>query len=553
MHVIAVLFIAILAPQAQEFEKARAEFKAAVAQMHEVNVRDAAQRVARSDHKDAVDVLLDGYGTTAAQIKMLWAEKVRWIREADANSNIEYETTDQGSRPTAGSTNKFLKLMEAQAKGKEVEQKIMRVEAVKREIVVALGGFKSDASVKQLATKLKADANWDRRAGICEALGIIDHAEAVPMIVEQLRTDKEAPVKVACIDALRTKKARAPEIVALICEQLKNEYWQVKYAAAIALKDAGGRDGIESLIDALGTADGRLKSEFNDVLVALTGVDKHGDHAAWKSWFDQNRDVVKAGTYQPKPEEKPGAVGDRGTTTFYGIPVKSKNVIFVLDCSASMLWESEWKAPTDGGGSAPTATGAGGGAAPEDKHGKPDSNKKIDILRWQLKRCMAQIPEGTEFNLITYGATVHLMSEKMLKMNESVRKQAIAFVDKIVAEGGTNTFDSLEKAFSMAADGAQNEKLDKKGADTIMLFSDGMPSAGQIQEPGAICAKIRDMNRTKKIIINTVGAFSSNPPAQLQANEKQEGEKFLSQLAQENGGAFVNTAVGDSKPKDDKK
>ncbi|MBI2930324.1 MAG: HEAT repeat domain-containing protein [Planctomycetes bacterium] len=528
MGILALLATAALA---QDFDKAKAEFRHALLSMHETRVRDAAQRIALSDCREAADALLDGYGITAQQIKQLWVEKVRWIREADSNSDIEWETTSQGSRPTERSMAKFLKLTQAQDKGKDVEKRIMRVEAVKRHIVDALATFRGDEAVRELIAKMKGDSSWDRRAGVAEVLGRVDHPAALPALLEQLKRDAEPGVRIACIDGIRSKKSPSPEAVAAVCEQLKHEFWQVKYAAATALQALGSKEAVEPLIEALKQLDGRLKHDVNAALVALTGVDKHGDYATWRSWYDANLDAVAGGTYAPTPDEKPAA--ERGGTTFYGIPVKSKNVIFVLDCSGSMMWDSEWSAPDA------TPTGSG-----EDKYGKPDGHRKIDIARWQLRRCPAQLPDGTEFNLIFFSSSWRIMSEKMVKMSASTRKLALDFVDRLQPEGGTNIYDPLEKAFSFAAAGELKDKPAKSGVDTIFLLTDGMPNSGQISDPSAILSKLRESNRLKKIAINTIGVFSSHAPIPEQANEKEEGERFLKQMADEHGGVFVDASGG---------
>jgi len=516
---------------AQDFDKTRKEFKEAVLAMNESAVASAADKLVSSDNTGAVDALLDGYSLTAAQLKQLWAEKVRWIREADANSDIEWINGPTGSTPAAGSMNRYLKLQEAQKEGQRVEEKIMRIESVKRRIVSALASFKSDAAVKSLVGKMKLDSNWDRRAGIAEALGQIEHADAVPALVDRMKGDSEAGVKVACLDAIRAKKAATPEVVSAVCDQLRSDFWQVKYSAAITLKALGSRDAIEPLIDTLKGVDGRLRHDINDVLVALSGVDKHGDHAAWRAWFDTNKEAVVGGGYKPKDEEKPNAGNGRGTT-FYGIPVKSKNVVFVIDCSGSMMWESEWAVPTD------VATGSGGGADP---YPKPNGNRKIDIARWQLARCVAGIPDQTEFNIIFFSSGFEVMSEKMVKMTAATRKQALAFVDRLQPEGGTNIFDPMEKAFTFTGSG---DKLAKQSIDTIFLLTDGMPNQGQIPDASGILAKLKEMNKVKKITVNTIGVFSSNPPVPVQANEKEEGEKFLKQMSDDHGGVFVNASTG---------
>ena len=50
----------------------------------------------------------------------------------------------------------------------------------------------------------------------------------------------------------------------------------------------------------------------------------------------------------------------------------------------------------------------------------------MDIARWQLKKAIAQLPEGTEFNVIFFSHEVVALSDKMLKMSASARKPGVA-------------------------------------------------------------------------------------------------------------------------------
>src|SRR5437762_14334759 len=97
---LALLALGSLAARDAEFDKAKAGFKKAIAELGtkpilDINakpgpepsgkaVADAADRVAGTDQKAAVDALLEGYATLATQIKNLWADKARLLKENDA-------------------------------------------------------------------------------------------------------------------------------------------------------------------------------------------------------------------------------------------------------------------------------------------------------------------------------------------------------------------------------------------------------------------------------------------------------------------------------------
>lgn len=516
-----------------ELDQAKAEFKRALADPAAAGLRAATERLAAIDQKAACDALMDGYGKCAAAIKALWAEKVRHLQEREANGDfkIDYRTTP----PTipAGDVKKYEHYLEADTLSKATEAKIMGLEATKSVIVRAMAKFKSDASIKDLIHEISAGADWQRRAAAAEAMGQIGHKDVPAALLDALKNDKEPAVRVAIVDALRELKNKSPEVTAAVAGQLQSDFWQLKVSAAQALQAIGGLAGIEPLIDALSKVEGRLRVDFNDALRVLTGADKHGDPSAWRAWWEANREAVTKGTFAPKEGDAPGAPGRNTTISFYGIPVESRSVIFVLDRSGSMIEPSDWEAPKD--------SVVGGAEAGSDI--KKNGDRKIDIARWQLKKAIAQMPEGADFNVIFFTHEVVGLSDKMLKMSASTRKQAFEWIDKLDPYGGTNTFDALERALAYAAGGTMGEKLQKGGVDTICLVTDGLPTAGQVAKPDDILARVRTLNKTRKVKIHTVGIFtvSTGANAKEELKEKEEGTKFLRQLAEENGGKFTSS------------
>jgi HEAT repeat protein len=527
--------VALVAARDAELDKAKAEFRKAVAELNAKSVRETAERLAETDQKAAVDILLDGYGTLATIVKKHWDEKVRTLREKEANGDFKIDMKTNPPTIPASDVKKYEAYVAAEKAGRDIEAKIMSLEAARRGIVAALGHFKSDASVKELLTELSGGAAWQRRAGVAEALGQMSAAGIPAALAEVVKKDSEPQVRIAAMDALRELKANAPEVTAALVEQLKSDFWQVKVTAAATIKALQLKDATEAVVEAIAKADGRLRMEFNDTLVGLTGVDKHGDAGAWKAWWDSNKDAVQKGTYVAKPGEGPGGEPRNGTT-FYGIPVLSKNVVFCLDRSGAMLEPSEWDIPQD------VATG-GGGNGPDIKK---EGNRKIDIARWQLKRTLAMMPDGAEFNIIFFNHEWVILSNSMLKLSVSTRKTAFEFIDKLDPVGGTNIYDPLEKGFSFATAGAMGEKLAKMGVDTIFFLTDGLPNSGQVPLPADILVKVRELNKTKKVKINTVGVFSSakGPLLPNMPNEADEGGKLLKQLAEDSGGKYTSAGAG---------
>jgi HEAT repeat protein len=494
-----------------DLEKDKADLKKAAAAVDLRGVKDAADRLAASDRKPAVDALLDGYGVCAGAVKALWADKLKALQQKEANADFRINTATSPPTIVEQDVNKYKAWQEAEALGQKTERSIMAVEACKRAIVDALAAFKSDESVKELAAELAGNGRPDKRAGVAEALGRVGHAAAAPALAAAATKDSDPQVRVAALDALRELKDGAPAAI----ENHKHEFWQVKSAAAALLKALKAKEAVEPLIEALAKADGRLRAELNEALVAITGVDHHGDPAAWKAWL-----AAPAQAEPPKPLAK---------TTFYGIPVESKSVIFILDRSGSMAEPSEWDIPPE------VATGGG----PKGLEVKKEGDRKIDIARWQLKKALAMMPDGAEFNLIFYNHEWTILSEKPLKLSTSTRKTAYEFIDRLDPVGPTNIYDPLEKGLSFAAAGAMADKIAKSGVDTIFFLTDGMPNTGQVPRAEDILVKVKELNKSRKVKIHAIGVFSSGRGGQAGMSESELGGKFLKQLAAENDGRYT--------------
>jgi hypothetical protein len=324
-----------------------------------------------------------------------------------------------------------------------------------------------------------------------------------------------------------------------------HEAWPVRSTAVAALEALAAKEATGALIEALAKADGRLRFEINRALIAFTGVNKHGDFGAWKAWWDANQAEVRAGTYMPKKEERADNQAGGGTT-FYGIPIHSRHVVFVLDRSGSMRQPSEWEMPAD------VATGPALPGADL----KPAGNRKIDIARWQLKRALTMLPDGIEFNVIFYNHQWTALSDQMVKLGAATRRQAFEFIDALEPDGRTNIYDPLERGLAFGPGGpekapksapgprptvASGDRAPKGYADTVFLLSDGLPNTGQIPDPEGIVAKVKEINRSRKITINTIGVFGSGD------RDGDAGARFLKQLSDDAGGVYKSGGKAERK------
>lgn len=483
----------------------RAELRAAISQADAAKAKTAVEALVALDTPQAVEALLFGLGAVKKE-----QVEARLAKEAEAANN---------RRPARGRT--------------AHDAKLDALAAIRSAILDALPKFATDAAVQALVDRFRSSPDWYIRAGIASVFEHIDKDNVLAALIEQLTKEKEPTVRVAILEALSNKKG--PGVESALLEALKSDVWQLQLVALQAVEKQKLISAVEGVIEGMAKADGRVLHEFQRVLTALTGVDKGIMPDAWKAWWDQNKEAVRGGTYEPRPEEKAGKAG--ALTTFFGVPITSKRVIFVLDRSGSMSATADFDLPAD----------KGEADLPDDLK-KPAGSRQIDIARWQLKKALFRMPDGAFFNLIFYGSGFEVYRDRMIKLDKTSRRDAFAYIDQTEPKGGTNIFDSLEKALSYSI--GEDGRLKKDGADTVYLMSDGMPGQGKYIAAGDICREIKAMNEKTKIAIHTIlidaGAGGNVVVRRVNGKEvpqpKPEGpteaEQLMKRLAEENGGTF---------------
>jgi hypothetical protein len=200
--------------------------------------------------------------------------------------------------------------------------------------------------------------------------------------------------------------------------------------------------------------------------------------------------------------------------SFFGIRTESQRVLFVLDVSGSMDFAM---VPRDN----PTDD-------PQKPFDEPGQNEqsRLEVARNQLVTALGGIRDGGLFNLVLYASDVWTWEDELVAMEQDVRSDVLRFVDSLDAEGATNIFGALMRAFDLAGvreDGEWREPL----VDTIFVLSDGKPSIGVVVEPKEILAAVRERNQAAGIVIHAIGLSGAQDAA------------FLSALAGENGGTYV--------------
>lgn len=472
-------------------------------QAEEASSRKASvEGIAAFDTPEAVALCERVWQAQAKRLATLDAEKWR-IRDEMA----KYPLVIKNGEPLNKDWWEKRKALDAEAKKVEASSRAER--EVRDAAVGVIVSRTSDAAIAKGVDLLAKSSDDDLRATIARAAQAAPEAW-IPVLVERAGADKDPVVRASALGALAARKAEAA--LPAFAKGLADGVWEVALAAIRGLDAVDLVDGIPPLVDALARYDGRLKWEANSALVRLTGEDFHGDAAAWKGWWEANHEAWVLAR-PPRAEREKKAQEAPGGTTFYGIVVRSKRVLFVLDRSESMKGPARWK---------PTVESGPGSALPI----KP-GDRKIDVAKLELARAILGLPEDALFDVVFYNRDMTVFQPKgLVKATKENKDAAIKFLAPIEPEGVTNTFDTLEKCLDWFGKGGGDRNFTER-ADTFFLLSDGFPSAGQVVDPDEIRREFRRRNLDGHVVLHTI------------AVGEDAADKFMKGLAEDNGGQFV--------------
>jgi len=369
--------------------------------------------------------------------------------------------------------------------------------ALRSEITLAIGSFTDATATRWLASQLRDGPSEELRETIAAAAWRLGGAPMAEQVGRCVKGDRSPIVHASAIDAARAMGLS--EHLGAVVGHLSNAHWRVRRAAVRFVRAVDAEEAVRPLIGVL-REEGPLRDEVNDALVALTGVNKRGDHATWLDWWEtEGKSLDK----RPSRADRLAALeaskraGDT-QTVIYGVPVVSRKVLFVVDVSGSMDEKSTWR--------------------PEEDPKRFLGDRKIDIARFEVKRVIDRLAKEATFNVVAFNTKLWLASDEMLAGERENKKMAFDWIDEWKSEGGTNSYGALMRALEIA--GAHRQRM---AADTIYFISDGKPTLGR---PEWILSKVREKNPHAKVIIHAiaVGESADRP--------------FMEALAEENGGDY---------------
>lgn len=355
--------------------------------------------------------------------------------------------------------------------------------SVERALIVALGAHRYPEAIPTLRGYM---ANKDARLRGAALAALARFGSALPDAQEVLgRLLDVSGWEDLAEMLLAAGQSREPMLAPKLLEHLDHRRWQVRLAAAEALRLVRRRESVLPLIQAIDREKyERVREVLGEALHAHTGIRLYGDAELWASWWADH------GATFEFPEEPPSLAHTDATTRaeFFGIPLHSNRVVFVVDRSGSMAAE-------DG-----PATGT-------------ISGTRLEVACHELRRTVAAMADDARVNVIFFDHGVDEWRTKLTKLNRGTRSALDRHLDAQEPDGGTNIYDSLVQA------------LEDEEADTIVLLSDGEPSAGVFTDAQRIRSGIEKLNGPRRIVIHCVAVGMNS--------------YLMRGLAADNGGTYI--------------
>lgn len=203
-----------------------------------------------------------------------------------------------------------------------------------------------------------------------------------------------------------------------------------------------------------------------------------------------------------------GGGGGGAGINFFGLKSQTKSIVFVVDISGSMVMHK-------------------------------DGRDAYDRLEREVIKVLNTLPAGTKFNIICFSGDIYTYKQAMTNMTMVGKEEAIPWLESYSPSRVGKKSEKPSADLFKSAEGKRHSGTSSKKAlaaamalkpDTIMFVSDGDPTDGA---PSTILSAVAatQAELSKKITINAVA---------YNAGKNSPASKFMSDLAEQNGGKFKN-------------
>ncbi|MEZ6008754.1 MAG: VWA domain-containing protein [Planctomycetota bacterium] len=396
-----------------------------------------------------------------------------------------------------------------------------------RALSEALDAVKAAPAVLRdtLFKRAKTSKDWMYRAAAARlAVMRLPEAESVEYLRRTMNGEKDGRVRSAVLDMMGDLDEGWETWT---IDRIADPDWSIQLQAVQLVQYRAYKPAVPHLINALGKAGPRLAQAIGAALKDLTGENFEPFPDVWAKWWEEHRADFEAGV-----EVTGRHVEKFEPTHFYGLPIHSDRIIFVIDISNSMKLKTEngnpaekWKAP-------PPTTG-GDAPPPPPPPEEILSGPKIDVAKHELKKAIEKLPPETTFTIIAFNGGATAWKDDLLAATDKNKQDAFTWVRALKPYSSTYIEGALRRAFQIAGVIDVDDKYVTQRADTIVLMSDGAPTDSDPRkpknaDPDALLALVREWNKNQKVVIHTIGV------------DMLEYIDFLKKLAEQNGGTYLD-------------
>jgi uncharacterized protein YegL len=273
----------------------------------------------------------------------------------------------------------------------------------------------------------------------------------------------------------------------------------MRACAAEALGGMSSAVALQSLLPFLN--DEAIGDAVHASLFQLTGQDFVDDPEKWKAWLtaqgtsipwkmlprSEYADFLKLQKLLKPLEDDPAV----NMASFYGLEIRGKGALFVLDVSGSM-----------------------------------SADDRISKLKGQMSNLLTALQNKSanlRYGILTFGDSVDscFPARGMALNDEKNHKQAVQFVDRIEADGGTPMCEAFNHALTRI--------IPEGNIDTLVFLSDGQPSDGT---PAMVLDLAQRIHTQFKVRIHCISIGEETLPGSTEPS-------LLKQIADACGGTFT--------------
>lgn len=343
-----------------------------------------------------------------------------------------------------------------------------------------------DYLAQALRQQTRARKPSDLAAWILPALLAAESADARRQsdeLLDELLASSPAAAAVVVELAGRAQQRRSPEAVRLLVRLATAaplaEQFALRRTVVGHLLQVPTGDAVSALVELLPRLDGEIQADVAMHLRRVTGQKLDFNAPAWAEWWRTQRATFVFPPLGSLPA--PDRLALSSPTSYYGMPIYARRLVFVIDVSSSM------------------------------------AGARLQAAQRELVATIDRLPEDKSLAILAYNDRAYFWRRELSAATAEAKASSRRFVEGLRSGARTATFDALEAAL-------------RGDAEAIYLLTDGEPTAGRVVASEGILAAVAELNRSRRMSIYTIGLAPGPIGGRFDA--------FLRELAEENQGGY---------------